>query len=343
MKRVASLIAVLLLLAGVVIAAARLGAFEPDPAAALAQYGAPPSQFIEIDGTRMHYRDEGQGPVLVLMHGSRGSLQQWDGWVRELGSHFRIIRFDAPAHGLTGADGRDDYSSAREIYLMHELLNRLKVDRFVLAGTSSGATVAVRYTAAHPERVVKLVLSTVPLKLPAQSKISAFDQSVFWAHDTLLGTLATDVYWRTFLRSLFGNPAVATPELVRRYRVLNTLPGQQQRFRRRIALWLKGGGAKADYALAAAIKVPTLIQWGGAGPVLPKEMFCAIADAFKSTPVRVIVYPQLGHMLVLEDPVLTARDALAFIDTGVGGEACRAAPPMAAAPSAPAAGAPARN
>lgn len=331
MKIVASLIAVVLLLAGGVVLAARFGAFEPDAAAALAEYGAAPSQFMDIDGTRVHYRDEGKGPVLVLLHGSRGSLQQWDGWVRELGAKFRIIRFDAQAHGLTRPDGRNDYSGARQLYLMDQLLDRLKVDRFVLAGTSSGATVAVRYAALHPQRVEKLVLSTVPLKLPAQSKISAADRAVFWVHDALLGTESTDLYWRTFLRSLFGNPDVATPELVRRYRVLNNLPGEQQQFRQRIATWLQGGGAARDYALAAGVSAPTLIQWGAAGPVLPKEMFCAIADAFKATRVRVIVYPKLGHMLVLEDPAVTARDALAFIETGAGGEAC--APSAAAAPA----------
>ena len=80
--------------------------------------------------------------------------------------------------------------------------------------------------------------------------------------------------------------------------------------------------------------MPTLIQWGAAGPVLPREMHCEIAGAFTGTAVRMISYRDLGHKLVLEDPVRTARDARAFIIDGTGGEGCPAAP---AAPTTPAA------
>ena len=84
-----------------------------DYAEAMVRYGSPPSQFMEIDGTKIHYRDEGEGQPLVLLHGSRGNLQQWDGWVAALGAEFRIIRLDALGHGLSGPDGRDDYSAER--------------------------------------------------------------------------------------------------------------------------------------------------------------------------------------------------------------------------------------
>ena len=325
MKILASIVAVAFLIVGTVIVAARLGAFESDLAEARARYGAAPSQFIEIDGTRIHYRDEGQGPILVLLHGSRGSLQQWDGWVHELGGRFRIIRFDSLAHGLTGADGRNDYGAERELFLMNGLLDRLHADHFYLAGTSSGATVAVRYAAAHPGRVDKLLLSTLPLRLPRGNSASSSAQAVYWLHDNVLGTEATDWYWRTFLRAILGNRQLATPQLVQRYRELNSLPGQQQRFRERIATWLRSGGADRDFVLASKVTVPTLIQWGEAGPVLPQQLFCDVAAAFTATPVRMIRYAGIGHMPILEDPIQTARDALAFIVDGSGGERCAAA------------------
>jgi pimeloyl-ACP methyl ester carboxylesterase len=52
--------------------------------ALLPEYGAPPSKFVEIEGMRIHYRDEGAGPPLVLLHGFGSSLYTWDGWVRLL-------------------------------------------------------------------------------------------------------------------------------------------------------------------------------------------------------------------------------------------------------------------
>ncbi|MFO1426404.1 MAG: alpha/beta hydrolase [Steroidobacteraceae bacterium] len=312
-RRVVWVVVVLVAALAALVVAARRGSFEADPTAAEARYGAPPSKFIDIDGTRIHYRDEGSGPVLVLLHGSRANLQQWDGWARELGGRFRIIRFDAHGHGLTGPDGLNDYSAQRQLDLMDGLLVKLGVERCIVGGTSGGATLAVRYAAQHPDRVQALLLSTLPLRLPAAPRTAAADRAVFWFHDKVLGTYATSLYWRTFLRSIVADPSIVTPELVDRYRTLNTLPGQQQRFVARLASWRAEGGPDRDFALAGKVTAPVLLQWGDAGPVLPQELHGKIASAFTGTKVKVISYRELGHLLVLEDPQRTARDALAFL------------------------------
>lgn len=292
---------------------ARQGGLLADPATAFTLYGGPPSQFIDIDGTRIHYRDEGRGDVIILMHGSRANLQQWDGWTKELAPRHRIIRFDSLGHGLTGADGRDDYSAARQLFLLDELATRLGATRFILGGTSSGATVAVRYAAAHPERVRALLLSTVPLRLPSANRVGHLDGAVFWFHDKVLHAYGTDLFWRAFLRSIYGDPAKVSDALVTRYRILNTLPDQQRRFEARLASWRQEGGAERDYALAARVTAPILVQWGAAGPVIPNAMHQEIAAAFRSAKVDVISYPDLGHKLVLEDPVRTSRDAERYL------------------------------
>lgn len=327
------LVAVVVVL-GIWIAVARSGGLDGDPADAIARYGAPPSQYMEVDGTRLHFRDEGQGPVLVMLHGSRASLQQWDGWVHEFGGRFRTIRLDILGQGLAGPDAKNDYSPARQLVLLDGLLNRLKIDRAIFVGTSGGSTLAVRYAAEHPERVEKLVLSTVPLRLPPSGSRGGFEGFVFWFYPKVLGSLGSDLYWRTFLRSIYGDPDKVTPELVTRYRILNTLPGQQQRFDARLAAWRKNGGAEQDFATAAKITVPVLVQWGERGPVLPRDLHCVIAGAFAGAPVRVISYPELGHKLVMEDPVKTARDALAFIEGKDVGTSCAGAATAAPAPSA---------
>ncbi len=300
----------------------RSGALDTDPDEAMARYGGLPSQFAVIDGTRVHFRDEGQGPVLVLMHGSRASLHQWDGWVEALRDHFRIIRLDSLAHGLTGPDAKGDYSSTRQLYLLSALLNQLGVDKFMIGATSSGATEAVRFAALNPGRVEKMVLSTVPLKLPAANKISTTNTVIFWLHDNILGTTSTNLYWRAFLEGIFADPQRVTDDMVTRYRILNSRPGQVAEHRQRIATWLANGGAAKDYEIAASVTAPVLIQWGLAGPVLPPELHCQIAEAFKNAHVRVIMYPDLGHKLVMEDPVRTVRDAEAFLVNGTGGKRC---------------------
>ena len=332
MKIVAWIVGLLVLAVGALAVLGRSGLLDSDPAEAEARYGGPPSKFAVVDGTRIHYRDEGSGPLLVMLHGSRASLHQWDGWVRELGGRFRIVRMDLEAHGLNGPDGRNDMTAERQLAQVDDLLTQLGVKRFVLVGTSSGSTVAVRYAGEHPDKVEKLVLSTVPLRLPAQSKVGAYERFVFWFHEKVMGTTATNVYWRAFLTNIYGDPAKISDEQVERYRVLNNLPGRERDFRARIASWRSRGGAERDYKLAAKVTAPVLIEWGLKGPVLPRELHCQVAEAFTGTTVRVISYPDLGHKLVMEDPVRTARDALTFIVDGTGGVSC-GAPTGSAAPA----------
>ena len=69
--------------------AARTGVLTPDDTTLLARYGTPNSHFIDVDGQRVHYRDEGTGPAIVLVHGSFGSLRMWDSWVPALADHYR--------------------------------------------------------------------------------------------------------------------------------------------------------------------------------------------------------------------------------------------------------------
>jgi len=337
MKTLAWIVGLVVLMLGALALVGRSGMLDTDPAVALARYGGPPSKFTDIDGTRVHYRDEGSGPVLVMLHGSRASLHQWDGWVRELGGRFRIVRMDLEAHGLNGRDGRNDMTSERQIAQVEGLVTQLGLQRFVLVGTSSGSTVAVRYAGEHPERVEKLVLSTVPLRLPAQSKIGAYERFVFWFHEKVMATTATNIYWRAFLTNIYGDPSKITDEQVERYRMLNNLPGRERDFRARIASWRSRGGADRDYRLAAKVTAPVLIEWGLKGPVLPPELHCQVAEAFTGTTVRVISYPDLGHKLVMEDPVRTARDALTFIVDGTGGVSCGGPDAVAAPADVPAA------
>ncbi len=48
------------------------------------KYADEQSKMIQIDGMNIHYKDEGQGPVLILLHGVCASLHTWDGWTERL-------------------------------------------------------------------------------------------------------------------------------------------------------------------------------------------------------------------------------------------------------------------
>jgi hypothetical protein len=74
-----------------------------------ARWATGASRFVEVDGLDVHYRDEGTGPPIVLLHGTGASLHTWEAWVEVLSASHRVVRLDLPGFGLTGPNPRGDY------------------------------------------------------------------------------------------------------------------------------------------------------------------------------------------------------------------------------------------
>ena len=68
------------------------------------------SKFIKVDGLDVHYRINGTGHPLVLIHGTGASLHTWEPWTKILEQDFKVISLDMPAFGLTGPNATGDYT-----------------------------------------------------------------------------------------------------------------------------------------------------------------------------------------------------------------------------------------
>jgi pimeloyl-ACP methyl ester carboxylesterase len=133
-----------------------------------AKYADVNSKIIEIDDMNIHYKDEGQGPVLILRHGVCASLHTWDGWVERLKGHYRIIRLDLPGFGLTGPPSNPSLSDPsfykKDVAVKYfnkvlgEFVDRLKLEKFSIAGNSLGGYIAWNYSLKNPDKVEKLIL-----------------------------------------------------------------------------------------------------------------------------------------------------------------------------------------
>jgi pimeloyl-ACP methyl ester carboxylesterase len=157
-RHTAVLMAAAVLAALLPIGASAKGFFEMPRAQLEAKYSDAASKFVEIDGVRVHYKDEGTGSVVVLLHASYMNLHAWDGLADRLKKDHRVIRLDLLTAGLTGVDTKDRYSMERNEELLDGLSKKLDVHQYALVGTSSGGMVAFRRAAAHPEETTRLVL-----------------------------------------------------------------------------------------------------------------------------------------------------------------------------------------
>ncbi|WP_296321828.1 alpha/beta hydrolase [Reyranella sp.] len=111
------------------------------------------------DGKKLHYREEGNGPALLLAHGSPGDSRSWSRVVPHLRERFRVLAVDLPGYG--GSDGVPDAPVGRAA-LMGAAVARLAESAGVpvrLAGHSYGGVVAMQAgLQAAPGTIEALVL-----------------------------------------------------------------------------------------------------------------------------------------------------------------------------------------
>jgi pimeloyl-ACP methyl ester carboxylesterase len=293
------LIAVVAVIA-VVVASIEFQIWNPRRAVVEAKYVADDSRFINIDGLRLHYKDSGQGPAVLLLHGNFGSLDFYDGWVGALSDRYRLIRFDVNGYGLSGPDEKVDFTIERRLMIARTLLDELGVERYFIVGTSFAAPVAYRDAAERAERVLGLMLANAG-GLPRAPGGEINQPLPNPVRQWLRERYRSRSFWQGVAENLHYNAEVVTPELVQRFFLMNNMRGRGPD--NAIGLMHFQIGDAPGYL--ARISQPTLVLWGGAS-ILPYSEADRYESYLANAPVRVIKIDKLGHMFAEDAPELTA-------------------------------------
>ena len=291
-KLITGLIAVVLLLSAGMVAAT----WEPDRSVEelRERWAPPPSQFIEVGGQLVHLRDEGprqDTTPIVLLHGTSASLHTWDGWVAELSQTRRVIRFDLPGFGLTGPAADGNYSLAAYVDFVIDVMDTLGIERFVLAGNSLGGSIAWRTTAAHPQRIEKLILvDSGGYPFEAESMPLAFVISQTPLLNRIMEFTLPRSAVESSVRDVYGDPSRVTPELVDRYFDLSLREGNRGALRERFA--------QLEYqdqsALVQTIQQPTLVIWGAQDRLIPPSIARRFEQDLPNG--QLVMFAELGHV-----------------------------------------------
>ncbi len=117
-----------------------------------------PSHYLELDGGRLHYLDEGAGPVIVMVHGN----PTWSFYFRHLVSllreNHRIIVIDHMGCGLSDKPQDYSYCLAQHIENLDCLLTHLQIDRFSLVVHDWGGAIGIGCAVKHISRIEKIVV-----------------------------------------------------------------------------------------------------------------------------------------------------------------------------------------
>ena len=257
------------------------------------------SQFIEIDGMQVHYRDEGKGFPIVLIHGTASSLHTWDAWTTELTKTNRVIRMDLPAFGITGPNATADYSIKSYTNFLHRFLKKVKLDKFYLAGNSLGGNIAWNYAAEHPEQVAKLILvdaSGLPTNKPQPAIFRMAKTPVL---NSLFLSVTPKFFIKKNMKEVYADETKITDELVTRYHKMALRQGNRQAFIDR---------AKVDFRLDSktnleklkSIQTPTLLIWGAQDNWIPLDNGKRMDSLLPNS--KLMVLENSGHVPMEENP-----------------------------------------
>jgi pimeloyl-ACP methyl ester carboxylesterase len=115
-----------------------------------------------VNGIDLHYAVEGEGPVLVLVHGLACGRRMWVHQTRALRGRFTVVTYDQRGHGLSGAPhSAGAYSPAHLARDLVGLVDHLGIGRCHVVGFSMGGGPALSLAVARPDLVRGLVLADV--------------------------------------------------------------------------------------------------------------------------------------------------------------------------------------
>jgi 2-hydroxy-6-oxonona-2,4-dienedioate hydrolase len=115
------------------------------------------SRFVQTKDYRLHYNEAGEGPVLILLHGSGPGASGWSNFhqnMPELAKHFRVIALDMIGWGKSDPAKHPNRDFAGAIV---QFIETMGVDQVAIVGNSLGAMMAVQVAVRRPELVSHVV------------------------------------------------------------------------------------------------------------------------------------------------------------------------------------------
>lgn len=266
----------------------------------------PDSQFIEINGVNIHYKEAGAGErTFILLHPFGGSTYSWREVMDEFAKYGRVIAYDRPAFGLTerplpGEWEENPYGMKANVEILRELLDSMGVEKAVLVGNSAGGGVAVAFALEYPERIDELILVDPGVGGGRGPQFPAWALPVMWTPQMRhLGPLMMRDYQeslpRTLERGWFDQTKLTNEIRERHLQIL------------KIKNW-----DKAFYELTFApaypelrpllpnLTVPVLVVAGQEDRLIRSWYFEAVATEIPEAALNLI--PQCGHMPQEECP-----------------------------------------
>ena len=186
--------ALLFVLGRVAIVVLGLAWFTRRTAARIVQYLPAKGRFVDVPGGRLHIRDSGAGPAVLLVHGLGGQMSHFDyGIVEQLARSHRVVVVDRPGSGHSLRDELTSADVSAQAQALAVLIDKLGLGRPTVVGHSLGGAIALTLALEHPASVGALALVAPLTHAPetAPQVFKALTIETRWVRTLFAWTLAT--------------------------------------------------------------------------------------------------------------------------------------------------------
>lgn len=258
--------------------------------------------FIENEGTKIYWDEQGQGTPILLIMGLGYSSQLWHRTRPVLSQHFRTIAFDNRGVGLSDAPP-GPYSIAAMASDAAAVLDAAGIARAHVFGISMGGMIAQEFALQYPKRTDSLILGCTspggPSAIRAERKVVdvLFARGMTWAQAR-----------EAALPFIFdaATPQEKIDEDVRvRQQCLPTPEGYMAQ--------LQGILAWEGYSRLDQITAPTLVIHGTSDELIPPGNARLIADRIPGA--KLVMLPHASHLFLTDQTEAAHKQILDFLSS----------------------------
>lgn len=270
---------------------------------------------LQTDSGVLRYHEAGEGPPLLMLHGSGPGVTGWRNFRGNLAvfaEHFRCLVLEFPGFGVSDATDQHPMMAAPEAVV--RFLDGLGLDQVNVIGNSMGGMVATRVAISHPDRIRRLVtIGGAGRNIFSPSPGEGINLLMEFTDNPTRERL---VEW---LNSMVYDRSLVTEELIEeRWQQAtdpDTLASARKMYSRKAMEASAAAAAKSDqppqWAMLHKVQAKTLITWGRDDRVSPLDM--ALIPMRAIPDVELHVFPNCGHWAMIEQKQAWESAVLSFL------------------------------
>jgi len=264
------------------------------------------SKTYESVGGTVAYEVLGEGPAVVLLHGTPSWSYLWRNVASELTGRFTVYVCDLLGYGNSQKREGQDVSIGAQTRLLSELLDVWELREPCVAGHDFGAAITLRLMLLEGYRFRRVALCDAVAIAPWITPFSRHVQRYLEAFQTVPGHIHRQMI-ATHLRTAIARDM--TDAELEPYLWPWLGPVGQAAYYRQVAQFNERYTREIEPRYGE-ISTPALVLWGGQDGWLAPEFGRELADAIPGAHFKTI--PNAGHFLPEDQPGLVAEELAAF-------------------------------